>query len=751
MFKSKQKLLAKVIVTAVSFLYVTSIFSLLFLTPSTSETALAQIGNPADFEPPTQGFVPRFPAPPSQTRGAEPFRVQNANVDGDVDDNSVVGNEGGTVTVGSTETWETIVYSFAIVLFGWIVGITGWFFDSALDLFIMNFGVIYKTWGVGVAVENTWGIVRDVFNLTFIFGIIYIGFRMILNSDDSSAKRTLVTLLAAALLVNFSLFITKFVIDFSNILAAEIFKAIKGDVSTATSFINYLKLSSINQTEVTAPGGVGIGMLFLLIFGTIILYLITAFVFLSGAVMITIRFIALLVYMIFSPIMFLGWVFPNMAGHSKKFFQDFLKRAFFAPAYLFMLYLSFNIISTFYIRIKDSSDLSNLFTQQNVENQSSDVSSVIVYFALSCGLMIASLVVAQKMGAHGADTAISIGQKARKSAQGMMYRNTVGAGLHYGGVKVMDALDRGAESESRGKRWASKITRGTLGGESTRRALEKGANYGAGGYGRADVEKMNKERKARATGKIAEMGLSDALSNWSNNKTDPDANIKLEQTIQKASNSSLIDTLRDHKSGSDEYKRVAQAMSHAQINKLLESKEDEFTSTEKEVLRAQRAIQVADKISSGSDLETGVSKASVDDLVSLGYQKLFDYAFYIPGTKMDDLRSKMTTTEFKLLEAERDRQIGIAFGNNVTRSMVFNQPNSTSRKKDSEIAKLPSSILKDSRSLPYLNARILDIILRENYLNDGDRGTIRTNITTTLPLTNPLHEWLINNPAGKTF
>jgi hypothetical protein len=94
--------------------------------------------------------------------------------------------------------------------------------NFAVNEFIIDFGGNVTGTGIGAAIDTLWSVVRDFFNIIFIFAIIYLGFKMILGSDDSGTKRALVYLIIAALLVNFSLFISKFIVDFSNILAEQV-------------------------------------------------------------------------------------------------------------------------------------------------------------------------------------------------------------------------------------------------------------------------------------------------------------------------------------------------------------------------------------------------------------------------------------------------------------------------------------------------------------------------------------------------
>ncbi len=317
------------------------------------------------------------------------------------------------------------LYSYALSGLGWLVGIAGSAFDYAITNYIIGFGRLYIT-GTGETIDALWGTVRDIFNLTFIFGLVYIGFKMILDSSDSSARKMLVSLIAAALLVNFSLFITKFVIDFSNIAATQVWNAFEGrsltgaavDTSITGGFMTMLGVNSMIEYMYVGGGS------FTYVFGIIIIFAILAYVFLAGAVMIIIRFVVLNIYMVFSPFMFLGWVFPALASYSRDYWSGFLRQAFFAPAFIFMLYLSYMVASTFPVQ----RNLDRIFNPNMATV--SEYADTIPYFAMVIVFLLASMVVAKKMGAHGATVAVSTGKNiAGRAGRGL---RTAAGGATFG-------------------------------------------------------------------------------------------------------------------------------------------------------------------------------------------------------------------------------------------------------------------------------------------------------------------------------
>lgn len=316
---------------------------------------------------------------------------------------------------------EKMLWVVVNVLFGWLVWVGGMLLDTAVNQYVIGFGTMYTdASGLGFTIDRLWVIVRDIFNLTFIFGLVYIGLRMIFDSSNSSTRKMLVTLIMAALLVNFSLFITKFVIDFSNIAAAQIASAFQvngtGAAQVSGRFMRLMGLTGLLNTGADAgfnfqnmTGGAGIGY----ILGTMILYIISAFVFLGGALLLMIRFAVLNIYMVLSPLMFIGWVFPGAASVTRDYWKGFMSRAFFAPAYLLMLYLAQSILSTFAITAQGAS-LSSIFTERG----QATFSTVVPPFVLTAVFLIAAIIVAQKMSDNGGSAIISLQNNLMGKAKG---------------------------------------------------------------------------------------------------------------------------------------------------------------------------------------------------------------------------------------------------------------------------------------------------------------------------------------------
>lgn len=352
---------------------------------------------------------------------------------------------------------QGVIYYFVVEFFGMFVWFGAMLLNFGINQFVIGFGDVFNNSGIGVAVNNTWVIIRDFVNLGFIFGLVYIGLRMILDSSNSNTRRWLANLIIAALLVNFSLFATKFVVDMSNKLATEIACAgltypTSDDENASPSYCRdglyridagsalmarMGLITVFSQGKDAKPDGSGWGY----IFGTAILFLVAAFVFAAGGILLFIRFAVLNLYLVFSAVMFIGWVIPGIPDQMRSYWKGFLSRAFFAPLYLMMLYFSFKIIDGLQQSIRtqgdgtSGTDFANPNWQQTLSKNPADnpadaTLGTLPFFVLICIFLIASLVIAQKLGADGAGKAVSIGKKLRD--KGIGYTKRAGAGATVG-------------------------------------------------------------------------------------------------------------------------------------------------------------------------------------------------------------------------------------------------------------------------------------------------------------------------------
>src|SRR3989344_7156265 len=113
-----------------------------------------------------------------------------------------------------------------LTLMSFITGIAGYFLNFVLQYTIVDMQTnLSGLTGINIA----WKVMRDLMNMAFIFLLVYEGIKMIIGlSDTTKVKKFISMIVLASLLVNFSLFFTKVLIDASNVVTIGFYKAVLG-------------------------------------------------------------------------------------------------------------------------------------------------------------------------------------------------------------------------------------------------------------------------------------------------------------------------------------------------------------------------------------------------------------------------------------------------------------------------------------------------------------------------------------------
>jgi hypothetical protein len=211
---------------------------------------------------------------------------------------------------------------------------------------IVNAAESYKNLA---AISEGWKVIRDVSNMAFIFVLLYAAIQTILGVGKDT-KGLIVRVVVVAILINFSLFFTQFVIDLSNVLSLTFYDAIvpgaaiKGQFSFGLSdaFMQNLTLQtlySVKGQPLTFLGIVTTGIM-----GSIML-LIASFVFFAVALMFIIRYVVLILVIILSPIAFIAYILPEAEKYRKQWVDALVGQAFFAPIYFMLTWVTIKILA----------------------------------------------------------------------------------------------------------------------------------------------------------------------------------------------------------------------------------------------------------------------------------------------------------------------------------------------------------------------------------------------------------------------
>lgn len=240
---------------------------------------------------------------------------------------------------------------FLYILSAGILALAGYIFDAVLTL------SIDRTFINKDFVGSTWIILRDFSNMAFIFVLLYTGIQTMLGMGNW--RKTVIQVIVIALLINFSLFFTKVVIDAGNILAVGIYEAMgtvkidKTHTKPAVGGIVERDLSSVltakfgPQTILKEVGKTTNSPF--LVFAVFMLggvvNILAAWAFFRVALMFIGRIIGFWFLMIVSPFAFISTTFPK-GNVFQKWLDNLLGLSFVAPVFLFFLYLIMQVLTT---------------------------------------------------------------------------------------------------------------------------------------------------------------------------------------------------------------------------------------------------------------------------------------------------------------------------------------------------------------------------------------------------------------------
>jgi|GEM_PF-2739832 len=142
---------------------------------------------------------------------------------------------------------QFIVYIFTVVLPTYFAFAASLAFAMAVHLslsggsYAMNF------------VSAGWTTARDVANMAFIFILVYLSILLIINQGGDTAK-TLTRVIFVALIINFSFFGTRVIVDLGNIAAVQIYNVMPNSDPESASVLANMGAKDLSQSIMTAIG-----------------------------------------------------------------------------------------------------------------------------------------------------------------------------------------------------------------------------------------------------------------------------------------------------------------------------------------------------------------------------------------------------------------------------------------------------------------------------------------------------------------
>lgn len=305
-----------------------------------------------------------------------------------------------TGTLGVITLITPVLYTL-MTLAAAAMGLAGLFLDFILKISVLELDQRLSDIS---SINTTWRVIRDIANMSFIFILLYEGVRMILGLEGTGIKKVVGNIVVAAILVNFSLFFTKVVIDASNIITLGFYNAIigAGDTSTGLAGIlmNVLRLNTVGlfnlkgALSTVLSGANGITVLI----GNTIFLLVGTFVFLAISVMFVIRYLSFILLLIMSPIAFVSTAVPGLTWMKEKYVKTLTSQALFAPVFMLLTWVMLTLAGdSNFLSSSNQLDRSwwEVLTLKN--NTNYDVISTVVDYVLIIGLLLYTLIFSKEV------------------------------------------------------------------------------------------------------------------------------------------------------------------------------------------------------------------------------------------------------------------------------------------------------------------------------------------------------------------
>lgn len=260
---------------------------------------------------------------------------------------------GGAFCVAVKYTLLNIATSFMVIAAKFLDLSVNWSIFGFADVFSKNSNALYTIWKG----------VRDIVNLFVSFGLFFAAGKYIIGQGEE-IRKTVARLIIFALLTNFSLPITKAVVDFTNVVGLNTFSAyvtgyntsrpnsatVSGQSYGLATKIAQMSGGSILITDSTKAetsifaGLNGITGALVAVFITIALTVILA----QSAILLASRAVVLFFCLVTSPLMFIHALVPKFMGFdisdlSERWRSTFFKAALMAPVMFVMYGLAFNL------------------------------------------------------------------------------------------------------------------------------------------------------------------------------------------------------------------------------------------------------------------------------------------------------------------------------------------------------------------------------------------------------------------------
>src|SRR3989344_4641672 len=264
--------------------------------------------------------------------------------------------------VSNAVSW--LLENVILTVLGYILALVGMLLD-----FSIRFALDTSMFTNITAIAEGWKIIRDLSNIFFIFILLWIAISTILQLSSHNLKQALTRIIIVALFVNFSLFISRAIMDAGNVVANGYYNAIVKDFpvnsltqlpSLSSAFKGLMNIQVEYGEKATFIANVDDALksttnVLQKISGSsqlmnatlrVILISVAMYVFLMASFLFIARVIAFVFIMVFSPIGFIGFILPKTKQYADKWWTWLFDQTLVAPVFLILLYIVYKVMSS---------------------------------------------------------------------------------------------------------------------------------------------------------------------------------------------------------------------------------------------------------------------------------------------------------------------------------------------------------------------------------------------------------------------
>lgn len=416
------------------------------------------------------------------------------------------------------------------------------------------------------------------------------------------------------------------------------------------------------------------------------------FVLIVAAVLFIYRTLALIIAIIVSPLAVMAWALPKQSHFADKWLNTIIKESFYAPIFLFFLYIALKIYS------------------ETTFTSTSSVAEQVIMFILFYGMVMFAITAAREAGARGSDQAVKMGNKFKGLFTGAAAGIAGTAGVYGIGRQAQKILE---------KPWVKELKKSGAGRLFNDLVLDKTLGRAAASkYGSSQSYKERVDKNADRVSQfktaedqaqyIASLGTTDRAAAWGKLSERQKAEVythieKIEKDAITAgrplTDSEQKMVMRVRGDGTDTNKGLLPPMGTEARDKF-----------DDEVRRVQETHSTRDARNIIDAVRPGLTDAQIAAEMS---------------------RTTKRTINPANIDAEINTSIAQLTGKTVTR--------------------ISPDIISNPRIARHLSVSQLQSLHRDGSLTDTQKIAIRTEILRVAAPGTATHTWLTTNQAGMTF